>query len=82
MGIALMRMLPKRQTHTLKIVAAMGMGIALLRMLPKRPFVATLAYSLAFAVSSPIGVGIGIAIDVYDCFWLMRSIYAISKHEK
>lgn len=39
------------------------MGIALLRMLPKRPLVATMAYSLSFAVSSPIGVGIGIAID-------------------
>ncbi|KAG4961373.1 Zinc transporter 1 [Glycine soja] len=46
-----------------KIFAAIAMGIALLRMLPKRPFVTTAAYSLAFAVSSPIGVGIGIAID-------------------
>jgi zinc transporter 1/2/3 len=39
------------------------MGIALLRMIPKRPFLMTLVYSLAFAVSSPLGVGIGIAID-------------------
>lgn len=46
-----------------KIFAAIAMGIALLRMLPKRPFVTTAAYSLAFAVSSPIGVGIGIAIN-------------------
>lgn len=46
-----------------KIFAAIGMGIALLRMLPKRPLVTTAAYSLAFAISSPIGVGIGIAID-------------------
>ncbi|XP_020224448.1 zinc transporter 11 [Cajanus cajan] len=46
-----------------KIFAAIAMGIALLRMLPKRPFLTTAAYSFAFAVSSPIGVGIGIAID-------------------
>ncbi|KAL2332149.1 hypothetical protein Fmac_019730 [Flemingia macrophylla] len=46
-----------------KIFAAIAMGIALLRMLPKRPFLTTGAYSFAFAVSSPIGVGIGIAID-------------------
>ncbi|CAA6669391.1 unnamed protein product [Spirodela intermedia] len=46
-----------------KIFAAVAMGIALLRMLPKRPLVITMVYSLAFAVSSPIGVGIGIAID-------------------
>ncbi|KAF2291738.1 hypothetical protein GH714_035393 [Hevea brasiliensis] len=45
-----------------KIFAAIAMGIALLRMLPKRPFLLTVAYSLAFAISSPIGVGIGIAI--------------------
>lgn len=46
-----------------KIFAAIAMGIALLRMLPKRPLATTAAYSAAFAVSSPIGVGIGIAID-------------------
>ncbi|KAL6613726.1 hypothetical protein ACP70R_035996 [Stipagrostis hirtigluma subsp. patula] len=46
-----------------KIFAAVAMGIALLRMIPKRPFLMTVAYSLAFAVSSPIGVGIGIGID-------------------
>jgi zinc transporter 1/2/3 len=39
------------------------MGIALLRMIPKRSFLMTIVYSLAFAVSSPLGVGIGIAID-------------------
>lgn len=39
------------------------MGIALVRMLPERPFLTTVAYSLAFAISSPVGVGIGIAID-------------------
>ncbi|KAK6142157.1 hypothetical protein DH2020_005212 [Rehmannia glutinosa] len=46
-----------------KIFAAIAMGIALLRMIPKRPFLATVAYSFAFAISSPIGVGIGIALD-------------------
>ncbi|KAL6853329.1 hypothetical protein ACP4OV_019358 [Aristida adscensionis] len=46
-----------------KIFAAVAMGIALLRMIPKRPFLMTVAYSLAFAVSSPVGVGIGIGID-------------------
>ncbi|KAG4945235.1 hypothetical protein AAZX31_15G035300 [Glycine max] len=46
-----------------KIFAAIAMGIALLRMLPKRPLLTTAVYSFAFAVSSPIGVGIGIAID-------------------
>ncbi|MQM23494.1 hypothetical protein Taro_056558, partial [Colocasia esculenta] len=46
-----------------KIFAAVAMGIALLRMLPKRPLVTTIAYSLAFAISSPIRIGIGIAID-------------------
>ncbi|XP_014497428.1 zinc transporter 11 [Vigna radiata var. radiata] len=46
-----------------KIFAAIAMGIALLRMLPKRPLVTTAAYSFAFAISSPIGVGIGIAIN-------------------
>jgi solute carrier family 39 (zinc transporter), member 1/2/3 len=45
-----------------KIFAAVAMGIALLRLIPKRPFLMSLAYSLAFAVSSPVGVGIGIAI--------------------
>ncbi|EES04298.1 zinc transporter 1 [Sorghum bicolor] len=46
-----------------KVFAAVAMGIALLRMIPKRPFLMTVAYSLAFAVSSPVGVGIGIGID-------------------
>ncbi|KAL9322899.1 hypothetical protein ACSQ67_010952 [Phaseolus vulgaris] len=46
-----------------KIFAAIAMGIALLRMLPKRPLITTAAYSFAFAISSPIGVGIGIALN-------------------
>ncbi|KAL7589579.1 zinc transporter 1 [Lactuca sativa] len=46
-----------------KIFAAVAMGIALLRLIPKRPFLLTVIYSFAFAISSPIGVGIGIAIN-------------------
>ncbi|XP_042512663.1 zinc transporter 1-like [Macadamia integrifolia] len=61
-----------------KIFAAIAMGIALLRMMPKRPFVTTAAYSFAFAVSSPIGVGIGIAIDATTQGAVADWIYAIS----
>ncbi|XP_061337933.1 zinc transporter 1 [Gastrolobium bilobum] len=61
-----------------KIFAAIAMGIALLRMLPKRPFVTTAIYSLAFAISSPIGVGIGIAIDATAQGHTADWIYAIS----
>ncbi|XP_028775705.1 zinc transporter 1 [Neltuma alba] len=61
-----------------KIFAAIGMGIALLRMLPKRPFATTVAYSLAFAVSSPVGVGIGIAIDATAEGRTADWIYSIS----
>ena len=43
-----------------KIFAAIAMGIALLRMIPDRPFVSCVAYAFAFAISSPIGVAIGI----------------------
>ncbi|XP_076884533.1 zinc transporter 2-like [Bidens hawaiensis] len=61
-----------------KIFAAVAMGIALLRLIPKRPFLLTVAYSFAFGISSPIGVGIGIAIDATTegetAYW----IYAIS----
>ncbi|XP_038980084.1 zinc transporter 1-like [Phoenix dactylifera] len=61
-----------------KIFAAIAMGIALLRMLPKRPFLMTVVYSLAFAISSPIGVGIGIAIDATTQGPVADWIYAIS----
>ncbi|KAK7261499.1 hypothetical protein RIF29_27812 [Crotalaria pallida] len=61
-----------------KVFAAIGMGIALLRMLPKRPLVTTIAYSLAFAISSPIGVGIGIAIDATTEGRTADWLYAIS----
>ncbi|KAK1298564.1 Zinc transporter 1 [Acorus calamus] len=61
-----------------KIFAAIAMGIALLRMLPERPFLMTAAYSAAFAISSPIGVGIGIAIDATTQGATADWIYAIS----
>nr|QYE52148.1 zinc transporter protein [Astragalus sinicus] len=61
-----------------KVFAAISMGIALLRMLPKRPFVTTAIYSLAFAISSPIGVGIGIAIDATTEGATADWMYAIS----
>ncbi|CAN6471724.1 unnamed protein product [Victoria cruziana] len=46
-----------------KIFAAIAMGIALLKMSPDRPLLMAVSYALAFAISSPVGVGIGIAID-------------------
>ncbi|PIN25307.1 Fe2+/Zn2+ regulated transporter [Handroanthus impetiginosus] len=61
-----------------KIFAAIAMGIALLRMIPKRPFLATIAYSFAFAISSPVGVGIGIALDATTQGHTADWIYAIS----
>lgn len=39
------------------------MGIALLRMLPNRPLLQCCLYAFAFAISTPIGVAIGIIID-------------------
>lgn len=61
-----------------KIFAAIAMGIALLRMLPKRPLITTAGYSFAFAISSPIGVGIGIAIDATTEGRTADWMYAIS----
>uniref|UniRef100_A0A0E0CDJ6 Zinc transporter n=1 Tax=Oryza meridionalis TaxID=40149 RepID=A0A0E0CDJ6_9ORYZ len=61
-----------------KIFAAVAMGIALLRMIPKRPFLMTVVYSLAFAVSSPVGVGIGIAINATSQGRAADWTYAIS----
>ncbi|KAI3772303.1 hypothetical protein L6452_03485 [Arctium lappa] len=61
-----------------KIFAAVAMGIALLRLIPKRPFLLTVIYSFAFGISSPIGVGIGIAIDATTEGKVADWIYAIS----
>ncbi|CAO2835732.1 unnamed protein product [Amaranthus hypochondriacus] len=46
-----------------KIFAAIAMAIALLRMIPDRPILSCASYAFAFAISSPIGVAIGIIID-------------------
>nr|XP_028945231.1 zinc transporter 11 [Malus domestica] len=46
-----------------KIFAAIAMAIALLRMIPDRPFLSCTAYAFLFAISSPIGIGVGITID-------------------
>ncbi|CAM8889360.1 unnamed protein product [Rhodiola kirilowii] len=61
-----------------KVFAAIAMGIALLRMIPKRPFVTSAAYSFAFAVSSPVGIGIGIIVNATAEGKVAEWIYAIS----
>eukprot|EP01018_Ginkgo_biloba_P032382 Gb_02630 [translate_table: standard] len=61
-----------------KIFAAIAMGIALLRMIPNRPFLSCAAYAFAFAISSPIGVAIGIIIDATTEGTVADWIYAIS----
>ncbi|KAL8469731.1 hypothetical protein ACS0TY_032540 [Phlomoides rotata] len=61
-----------------KIFAAIAMGIALLRMIPDRPLLSSAAYAFAFAISSPIGVAIGIIIDSTTQGSVADWIYAIS----
>lgn len=61
-----------------KVFAAISMGIALLRMMPNRPLLSCVAYAFAFAISSPIGVAIGIAIDSTTEGPTADWIYAIS----
>nr|AWV82699.1 zinc-regulated transporter/iron-regulated transporter-like protein 11 [Sedum alfredii] len=61
-----------------KVFAAIAMGIALLRMIPDRPLLSTVAYAFAFAISSPIGVAIGIVIDATTQGSVADWIYAIS----
>ncbi|KAK7288552.1 hypothetical protein RIF29_02013 [Crotalaria pallida] len=61
-----------------KIFAAIAMGIALLRMLPSRPLLSCAAYAFAFAISSPIGVAIGIVIDATTQGPVADWIFAIS----
>lgn len=61
-----------------KIFAAIAMGIALLRMIPNRPLLSCVAYAFAFAISSPIGVAIGIIIDATTQGPVADWIYAIS----
>lgn len=61
-----------------KVFAAIAMGIALLRMMPHRPLLSTFVYSFAFAISSPIGVAIGIIIDATTQGRVADWMYAIS----
>ncbi|KAB1203828.1 Zinc transporter 2 [Morella rubra] len=61
-----------------KIFAAIAMGIALLRMIPNRPLLSCAAYAFAFAISSPIGVAIGIIIDATTQGAVADWIFAIS----
>ncbi|XP_043689308.1 zinc transporter 11-like [Telopea speciosissima] len=61
-----------------KVFAAIAMGIALLQMIPNRPILSCAAYTLAFAISTPIGVVIGIVIDSTTQGVVADWIYAIS----
>ncbi|KAF5730487.1 hypothetical protein HS088_TW19G00077 [Tripterygium wilfordii] len=61
-----------------KIFAAVAMGIALLRMIPNRPLLSCVGYAFAFAISSPVGVAIGIIIDATTQGAVADWIYAIS----
>jgi solute carrier family 39 (zinc transporter), member 1/2/3 len=61
-----------------KIFAVIVMGIALLRMVPNRPLLSCAAYAFAFAISSPIGVAIGIVLDSTTQGHVADWIFAIS----
>ncbi|XP_024403005.1 zinc transporter 11 [Physcomitrium patens] len=61
-----------------KVFAAIAMGIALLRMLPNRPLLSCFCYSFAFAISTPIGIAIGIIIDATTEGAVADWIYAIA----
>ncbi|XP_051128640.1 zinc transporter 2 isoform X2 [Andrographis paniculata] len=61
-----------------KIFAAIAMGIALLRMIPDRPLLSCTAYAFAFAISSPVGVAIGIVIDATTQGEIADWIFAVS----
>ncbi|KAG6592088.1 Zinc transporter 11, partial [Cucurbita argyrosperma subsp. sororia] len=61
-----------------KVFAAIAMGIALLRMIPNRPLLSSAAYSFAFAISSPIGIAIGLIIDATTEGAVADWIFAIS----
>ncbi|XP_024399348.1 zinc transporter 11 [Physcomitrium patens] len=61
-----------------KVFAAIAMGIALLRMLPNRPLLQCVLYAFAFAISTPIGVAIGIIINSTVEGRIADWIYAVS----
>lgn len=61
-----------------KIFTAIAMGIALLQIIPNRPLLSCAVYAFAFAISSPIGVAIGIVIDTTTQGAVADWIFAIS----
>ncbi|KAL6529113.1 hypothetical protein OROHE_014857 [Orobanche hederae] len=61
-----------------KLFAAVAMGIALLSMIPDRPLLSCAAYAFAFAISSPVGVAVGIIIDATTQGAVADWIFAIS----
>uniref|UniRef100_A0A5B7CAM3 Putative zinc transporter 11 isoform X2 n=1 Tax=Davidia involucrata TaxID=16924 RepID=A0A5B7CAM3_DAVIN len=61
-----------------KVFAAIAMGMALLQIIADRPFLSCAAYAFAFAISSPIGVAIGIVIDATMQGIVADWIYAIT----
>lgn len=62
----------------LSVFAAMAMKVALLRMLPNRPLLSCFSYALVFAISTPVGVAIGIMIDATAEGAFADWVYAVS----
>ncbi|XVF70869.1 hypothetical protein PTKIN_Ptkin11bG0197000 [Pterospermum kingtungense] len=61
-----------------KFFAAIAMGIALLRMMPDRPLFSCMAYAFAFAISTPVGLAVGIIIDATTQGVVADWIFAVS----
>lgn len=61
-----------------KLFAAIAMGIALLRMIPDRPLLSCIAYAFAFAISTPVGLAVGIIIDATTQGSVADWLFAIS----
>ncbi|KAG0557452.1 hypothetical protein KC19_11G131400 [Ceratodon purpureus] len=61
-----------------KLFAAIAMGVALLRMLPNRPLLSCFSYAFVFAISTPVGVAIGIIIDANAQGAIADWVYAVS----
>lgn len=61
-----------------KVFAATAMAIALLRMKPNRALLSCVAYASAFAISSPVGVSIGIVVDSTTEGPVARWLFAIT----
>lgn len=61
-----------------KVFAATAMAIALLRTKPNRALLSCVAYASAFAISSPVGVSIGIVVDSTTEGPVARWLFAIT----